>query len=64
MSRSHICVGGERVERPGRDEYDAQGVFLCRACSKCRAEKLRPFRREILDGYNQADVDEPIEPQA
>jgi hypothetical protein len=63
VSRAHFCVGGERVERPGQDIYDAQGIFLGRACSKCRAEKLRPFRAKILDGYNQADVDEPIEPR-
>ncbi len=62
MSRSHICVGGERVERPAQDVYDGQGIFLCRACSKCRAEKMRPFRSEILADYTQADVDEAIEP--
>ena len=62
MSRSHVCVGGERVQRPGQDEYDAQGIFLFRACRKCRPEKLRRYRPEILTGYDQSDVDEPIEP--
>lgn len=64
MSRSHVCVGGERVERPGQDEYDGQGIFLFRACRKCRPEKTRPFRPEILADYDQSDVNEPIEPVA
>lgn len=45
------------------DEYDAQGIYLCRTCSKCRKEKLSSYRPEILTGYTQADVDEPIEPE-
>ena len=44
-------------------ENDAQNIPLCRACPKCRKEKLSGFRPEILTGYTQADVDEPIEPQ-
>jgi hypothetical protein len=43
--------------------YDAQGIPLCRVCPECRAEKLSKYRPEILTGYTQADVDEPIEPQ-
>lgn len=58
MSRSHVCVGGERVERPAQNVYDGQGIFLC------RAEKLRPFRSKILTDYTQDDVNEPIEPVA
>jgi hypothetical protein len=27
----------------------------------CEAEKLAQYRPEILSGYNQGDVDEPIE---
>ena len=64
MSRSHFCGGGERGGRPGQDEYDAQGIFLFRACRKCRAEKLRPFRPKNLAGYDPSDVNEPIEPVA
>ena len=41
---------------------DAQGIPLCRVCSNCVDEKLQQFRPEILSGYTQADVDEPIEP--
>ena len=42
-------------------EYDAQGIFLCYVCDRCRKEKLSHYRPEILSGYTQADVDEPIE---
>lgn len=42
-------------------EYDAQGIELCKACSKCRAKKLSGYRPEILSGYDQSDVNEPIE---
>lgn len=44
-------------------EYDGQGIFLCYACDRCRSEQLLHFRPEILRPYNQADVDEPIEPE-
>lgn len=44
-------------------EYDGQGIPLCRVCDKCRREKLAQYRPEILVGYTQADVDEPIEPE-
>jgi hypothetical protein len=40
---------------------DAQGIPLCRVCEKCVDEKLSCYRPEILSGYTQADVDEPIE---
>ena len=42
-------------------EYDAQGIYLCRVCDVCRAAKLASYRPEILSGYIQADVDEPID---
>ena len=45
-----------------RWEYDAQGIPLCKVCPLCRAEKLAQYRPEILEGYTQLDVDEPIEP--
>ncbi len=44
-------------------EYDAQGIPLCRVCDRCVNEKLSRYRPEILTGYTQADVDEPIEEQ-
>ena len=43
-------------------ERDAQGIYLCRVCRKCRTAKLSTYRPEILTAYTQADVDEPIEP--
>jgi hypothetical protein len=45
-------------------EYDGQGIYLCRVCDKCRRARLSQFRPEILTHYTQADVDEPIEPDA
>lgn len=59
---THHCKGGVRSEEPSWWQLDAQGIPLCRVCSTCRAEKLRGYRPEILTGYGQADVDEPIEP--
>lgn len=44
-------------------EYDAQGIELERVCDKCVEVKLAKYRPEILTGYTQADVDEPIEPE-
>jgi len=38
------------------------GIPLCRVCDECREAKLARYRPEILTGYNQNDVDEPIEP--
>ena len=42
-------------------EYDAQGIPLARVCERCVARVLAKYRPEILTGYTQADVDEPIE---
>lgn len=42
-------------------EHDAQGIPLARVCDRCVAVKLAGYRPEILSGYTQADVDEPIE---
>ena len=42
---------------------DAQGIPLVRVCDECVDEKLAKYRPEILTGYSQADVDEPIEPE-
>ncbi len=44
-------------------ESDARGIPLCRVCTKCVREKLSKYRPEILTGYNQNDVDEPIDPE-
>lgn len=42
---------------------DAQGIELCKVCDLCEKVKLSRYRPEILSGYTQADVDEPIEPE-
>ena len=57
----HSCLNGEMVNTPGYWVNDARGLPLAKVCSKCRAEKLARFRPEILRGYSQNDVDEPIE---
>ena len=59
----HECKGGRMSTEPTWWEYDAQGIELCRVCDRCRAEKLSRYRPEILSGYDQSDVDEPIEPE-
>lgn len=53
------CGSGE----VGEPAFDAQGIYLCRVCDHCRDEKLSGYRPEIVDGYDQSDVDEPIEPE-
>lgn len=40
---------------------DAQGIELCKVCERCEVERLSVYRPEILSGYTQEDVDEPIE---
>lgn len=41
-------------------ENDARGIPLARVCDRCRAEKLAPYRREVLDDPNY-EADEPID---
>lgn len=59
----HSCLDGARSSAPSEWVYDAQGIPLCRVCSKCRVQHLSRYRPEVLSGYGQADVDEPIEPE-
>lgn len=42
---------------------DAQGIPLKRVCTKCMKAKLASYKPMILTGYDQSDVDEPIEPE-
>lgn len=60
--RKHECEDGKQSTNPTWWEYDAQGIALCRVCRVCKKDKLSKYRPEILSGYTQADVDEPIEP--
>lgn len=62
MAQTHVCIDDDLSTEPSWAEYDAQGIYLCRVCSKCRKAKLSRYRPEILEGYDQGDVDEPIEP--
>jgi hypothetical protein len=57
----HQCLNGEISNTPSWWENDARGIPLARVCDECRAEKLSHYRPEILSGYDQNDVDEPIE---
>lgn len=58
----HGCCGGHSNEEDdGWPVYDAKGIYLTRVCEKCEKEKLGAYRPEILSGYTQDDVDEPIE---
>lgn len=54
----HRCEPGESWW-----ENDAQGIPLSRVCPQCYDAKMAKYRPEILTGYSQADVDEPIEPE-
>lgn len=47
--------------KPSEWVYDAKNIPLCRVCDDCREQQLSRYRPEILTGYTQADVDEPIE---
>jgi hypothetical protein len=42
--------------------YDAQNIYLESRCDKCWPKEQKKYRPEILTGYSQADVDEPIDP--
>jgi len=61
--QEHVCVGGEPSTEYSWWEHDAQGIPLYRVCDRCRDAKLSTYRPEILSGYDQSDVDEPIEPE-
>lgn len=56
-----LCNCGSK--KPSHWAHDAQGIPLRRVCDSCRKDKLSYYRPEILSGYDQGDVDEPIEPE-
>ena len=64
MARQHNCLNGKISDKYSWWEMDAQGIPLALVCEDCEEEKLKSFRPEILTGYTQADVDEPIEAEA
>lgn len=61
VKREHSCRGGVVSTEPSWWAHDARGIPLCRVCSDCEDEKLSKYRPEILSGYTQHDVDEPID---
>ena len=61
MTTIRPCPCGSK--EPSQWAYDAQGIELARVCDVCRKEKLARYRPEILEGYTQEDVNEPIEPE-
>lgn len=62
MPRTHTCLNDEPSTEPSWWAKDAQGIDLCRVCDRCERTKLARYRPEILTGYDQSDVNEPIEP--
>jgi hypothetical protein len=61
-AKSHTCLNSQKSEEPSWWVKDAQGIPLVRVCQYCEYAKLEFFRSKILTGYNQSDVNEPIEP--
>lgn len=48
------CGSGKYPE----DIYDGKGIFLCRVCDDCKAEKLKGYRSDIFEDY---ETDEQID---
>lgn len=61
--QEHACRDGRVTKALTWWEHDAQGIPLARVCETCRDYHLSRYRPEILSGYDQNDVDEPIEPE-
>lgn len=50
------CTCGSGKDRESL--HDARGIFCCYVCTKCRAEKERGYRSDVLTNPNyQADED-------
>lgn len=58
----HYCLDDLPSKEPSYWLFDGQGIELCRACDRCKEQKLLRYRIEILEHYSQDMVDEPIEP--
>ncbi len=52
------CGSGREADA----EFDARGIFLTYACTKCRKEKLSRYRSDVLTD-SRYECDEPIEPE-
>lgn len=64
ITRDEYMGGGHQHEDYSWEECDARGIFLARVCEQCVDAALAGYRPEILSGYDQSDVDEPIEGEA
>ena len=64
ITRDEYMGGGHQHEDYSWWEYDAQGIELAKVCEQCVDAALAGYRPEILTGYDQSDVDEPIEGEA
>jgi len=59
MPRECSCGSGEE----SFPLNDAQGIFVAYVCDACEEDVKSRYRPEIFSGYDQSDVDEPIEPE-
>ena len=51
----NLCERHNSQDGESWEEFDGYGIFLCRVCDKCRAEKLRKFRGDIFDRYETCE---------
>jgi hypothetical protein len=56
--RLHDCSCGSGEEHWA--EFDARGIFLTYVCEQCRDQKLKKYRKDVLDDPNYWH-DEPID---
>ena len=57
----HLWDGLRPTVGLARWHRDAQGIEVFSACQKCVEDHWKTYRPEIRYGYDQSDVDEPIE---
>lgn len=58
IMRYQTCECGSGLNP--EEQFDARGIYLCRACEKCAPQKLRGYRQEVLTNSNY-ECDELIE---
>jgi len=63
VTRDQLRDGSHEHEDYSWWEYDAQGIELTKVCERCVRAALAEYRGIILSGYDQSDVNEPIEPE-
>lgn len=63
MPREHICTDNEWSAEPSWWVNDGRGIPLARVCDRCKSEKLKQYRPEIMRWYDESDVGEQIEPE-